>query len=174
MMDPAEYNLIVSSLGKEKTMLEWGSGTSTTYFSRFVGHIDSIEHDPTWANDVRDMLKEHHVTNVTLHEVPWNEPRPNGGLTEYGMFKDYINYVKKIKKKYDVVLIDGRARFWCAETVLPYLNDDAVVFIHDFFAYKPWMLHTTEWSNYVKLFDWYEEVDSVKHTEQTIIKLKKK
>lgn len=176
MMHPDEYSLIANALdgNKTKTMLEWGSGTSTTYFSQFAGYIDSIEHDQQWAIDVRAMLKEHNVDNVTLHEVPWNSPRPTGGPTQYHMFEDYVNYVDKINKKYDVVLIDGRARFWCAEKILPYLNDNAVVFIHDYFAYQPHMLHETEIEKYNMIPEWYEVVDGVRNTEQTIVKLKKK
>ena len=47
-------------------------------------------------------------------------------------FVTYINHVDLLGKKFDKVLIDGRARQWCAEKVLKYLKDDAVVFLHDF------------------------------------------
>ena len=174
MMDEREYTLIVESLDKTKTLLEWGSGTSTTYFSQYAGTVDSIEHNPEWASKVRGMLQAANTTNVALHEVLWNTPRPAGAVTERPMFEDYINYVDVINKKFDVVLIDGRARFWCAEKILPYLKKTSVVFIHDFWAYQDHMLHPTELVMYNKIFDLYTEIASVKDTEQTIIKLKKK
>lgn len=173
MMNKLEYQLIVDSLDKNKTMLEWGSGTSTTYFSQYAKYIDSIEHDPTWASQVRDSLSVYNIDNVTLHEVPWNSPRPNGGPTEYYQFENYINYIDTLNKKFDVVLIDGRARFWCAQKILPYLKKDSIVFIHDFWKYEDHMLHLTELEKYNQIFNWYEEIESVKYTEQTIIKLKK-
>ena len=173
-MHKLEYELIVESLDKTKQMLEWGSGTSTAYFSQYVQHIDSIEHDLEWINTTKKYLRDNNVVNATLHEVPWDSPRPARSLTEYYMFDSYINYVDKLNKKYDVVLIDGRARFWCAEKILPYLADHAVVFIHDYWAYRDHMMHPSEIEKYKQIFNWYTELASVKHTEQTIIKLKKK
>lgn len=174
MMHKDEYVLIQNSLDTTKTMLEWGSGTSTIYFSKFAKHIDSIEHDLSWYNKINNLIRKNNINNVSYHHISWNKPRPAGGVTTYDMFSDYINHVGTINKQYDVVLIDGRARFWCAKKILPYLKKDSVVFIHDFWAYQPHMLHESELIQYNQIFDWYDEIESIKNTEQTIIKLKKK
>ena len=174
MMHELEYNLIRKSLNRNKTLLEWGSGTGTLYFSQYAKEIDSIEHNREWFNKIQSNISLNNILNINYHFIPWNSPRPEGGPTEYEMFETYINYVDKINKKFDVVLIDGRARFWCVQKILPYLKKDSIVFIHDFWAYEPHMLHPTELKKYNQIFNWYEEIESIKTTSQTIIKLKAK
>ena len=68
-----------------------------------------------------------------------------------------------LKKKFDLVLIDGRARPQCAEKVIPYLSDDAVVFIHDF-----WKRPDYSW-----VLNLYDEVESIKNG-QSIVALRLK
>ena len=67
------------------------------------------------------------------------------------------------------ILIDGRARTDCAYKVLNYIDKGSIVFIHDFWPR----------SEYHKVFEWYDEVVSIKDTlqgdgGQTIVGLKKK
>ena len=69
---------------------------------------------------------------------------------------------------FDIVFIDGRARTDCAYKVLNYIDEDSIVFIHDFWP-RP---------EYHKVFDYYTEVVSIKDTQvgdggQTIVGLKK-
>ena len=83
---------------------------------------------------------------------------------------EYIDYVDKLGvKHFDIVFIDGRARTDCAYKVLNYIDDDSIVFIHDFWPRR----------EYHKVFDYYTEVVSIKDTQLgdggwTIVGLKKK
>ena len=52
--------------------------------------------------------------------------------TRYGTFKDYIEYPAKLGIKFDACLIDGRARPECAKFIYDFLNEGAIVFIHDY------------------------------------------
>lgn len=61
-MDEREIAIIDEILRKRKPLrcLEWGSGFSTVYFSRWLlsgASWLSIEHDEEWAGKVREMLK---------------------------------------------------------------------------------------------------------------------
>ena len=47
-MSPQEASLIESHLTPEDTMLEFGAGYSTMWFSQFVKEFYSIEHNETW------------------------------------------------------------------------------------------------------------------------------
>lgn len=48
------------------------------------------------------------------------------------VFRDYMALIGKAgPKRFDVVLIDGRARGECAIAALPYVDDKSVVIIHD-------------------------------------------
>ncbi len=152
-----ERNLVSKYLGYNKTMLEWGAGGSTLFFSKYVKKYISIEHDEGWYNEVKAKIGD----NVELHHVPNNLPRTIP--TDPVQFEDYINYVDVLNKKFDLVLVDGRARPQCAEKVIPYLTDDAVVFIHDFW----------ERPEYSWVLNLYDEIESVKKG-QTIVSLRKK
>jgi len=112
-------------------MLEWGSGGSTLYFCDMVREYHSIEHDLKWYETVADHTKE--KQNLQIYHIPSDLPRDRiFGPSKYEEFVTYINYVDTINKKFDKVLIDGRGRQWCAEKVINYLNQDAIVFMHDF------------------------------------------
>jgi len=159
-MGTTERELIEKYITPNTIMLEWGSGGSTSHFGKLVKELYSIEHDFNWYNKV----KKDKGDNVTLTYVPTNGIYNPTIPTKDEQFEDYINYVDRINKKYDLVFIDGRARVACSEKIIPYLNENAVVFIHDFWAREP--LRNGP-------FDWYEEIESVKEG-QSMVALKVK
>ena len=130
-MEEDEINFLSSFLNSNDTMLEWGCGGSTLYFSKIVKEYYSIEHTKDWYEKIKNYPKN--KENVFMHYVPSDVPRKlKFGPSQRHEFVTYINHVDLLGKKFDKVLIDGRARQWCAEKVLKYLKDDAVVFLHDF------------------------------------------
>lgn len=135
-MSPKEKNFILAFLKKEDVMLEWGSGGSTLELSKHVKKYYSIEHDKVWYEKIKNILVANN--NVSLHYVASDKPRsstdPNFSEqpSSYDEFATYINYGNKLGIKFNKVLIDGRARRWCAEEIIKHLCDDAIVFIHDF------------------------------------------
>ena len=155
-----EILLILKHLYYTDTMLEWGSGGSTAYFPHFVDKYYSIEHDEEWSMKVQEEM----FPNVEFHHVPWDAPRTKP--TQRSQFETYIHHVDNLGvDTFDKVLIDGRARGWCAEYVLKYLHKDSLVFIHDFWS-RP---------QYHAVFKWYDEVNSIKTPgTQTIVVLKPK
>ena len=66
----------------------------------------------------------------------------------------------KINKIFDTVLIDGRARQWVAESILPFIHKESKVFIHDF-------VHRPRYSRVHQFYDVIKTVD-------TMVMLKKK
>ena len=161
-MHEHEQKLILDCLTEDTTMLEWGSGGSTLYFSSFVEKYYSIEHDKDWYEKVSEQIKEYPFNDIVYKYIQPNKENPDGRQSEYDMFKDYIDAVDNFNTKFDVVLIDGRARRLCAKKVIPHLKPDSVVFIHDYVLRTPY--HVAE--------DYYELVDYIDYTEQTIGKLK--
>ena len=130
-MDDNEIEFLLSLLKPTDVMLEWGCGGSTLCFSKAVKEYYSIEHNEEWYKKISDHLKENE--NIFMYHIPTDIPRKlKFGPSSYHEFVTYINHVDFIDKKFDKVLIDGRARQWCAEKVKNYLNDDAIVFLHDF------------------------------------------
>lgn len=158
-----ERELIVSFLDRSHTMLEYGSGYSTLYFSQFVRSFYSIEHDAEWFHHVQKLIghsprsfasvRRHVLVRVEVGDRGWP-----GGTTEgnYRQFKDYILAVKELPvRSFDRVLIDGRARYNCLKEVHRYLHADSIVFVHGRFPYQ--FMQTVITVLYEKIFQTYGE-----------------
>ena len=172
MMDPLEVELINESLDLDKIMLEWGSGNSTLYFSNFVSELHTVEHSREWYELTSRRIKRCNINNVIYNYVPSDvqnipkqnkkEPGYEGMPPEY--FRTYIDTIEKYDKStFAAILVDGRCRLYCAIKALPYLKEGGCLYIHDFFHRK----------YYHKVFGFYNIVDAVPSTTQTIVKLEK-
>lgn len=158
-MDKKEIALIESFLTPETVMLEWGSGGSTHYFSKLVKKYFSIEHNQKWYKKTLIGLPE----NVVYRFIPANnivDPRQS----TYQDYKKYIDTAISFNMKFDVILIDGRARVACAMHAVALLNPGGVIFVHDFWKRTR--------ARYRCLLDHFTEIASIKDTVQTIIALR--
>jgi hypothetical protein len=161
MMSDIDINLLSSYLSPNDIMLEWGSGASTLFFSKFVSKYYSIEHDASWANTLHFHLPDNVVYNLVKPDLYLTEP-----WTKYDEIKSYVNYIDNLNVKlFNKVFIDGRGRGFCALKVLNYINEDSLVFIHDFW--------TRECRGYFEVFKYYDIIDYTTSKEGLII-LKKK
>ena len=164
-MDDKEKALITKHFSLEKNMLEWGSGGSTIEFSPYLKSYYSIEHNKDWSKMVNQEIINRNLDNVNYNFVKQNNPQnPDGRQSEYTQFKDYIDVVDTFNTKFDIVFIDGRARRLCAKKIIPYLNKDAVVIIHD------WVLRNV----YHCVTDYYDVLEYIDDTPQTIATFKLK
>lgn len=157
MMESTSVKLLCDFMSADKDVLEWGSGGSTNFFSQFVKHWDTVEHDAVWASKI----KQQALKGVDYHSVPinWKASTPRDG--NYDEFKKYVEFPKTLNKQWDVILIDGRARVACAESVLRnhLLKKDGIVVVHDWerdhafgHAHKDFAL------NYKNLLKYYDVV----------------
>jgi len=80
-------------------------------------------------------------------------------IKRYWQFRDYVDHIHKLGvKKFDVVLVDGRARGWCATNCLDYLDETGIVFIDDFNNRKEEYFGPTEQEDFFKMFEPVEEL----------------
>lgn len=149
-----EANKIEELLNLDMTVLEWGSGNSTLYFSKLVKKYCSVEHDKSWAQKVKKSAPK----NVDHRYVPNNLPRSFPFVKEEE-FVDYINEVENFDEVFDLVFIDGRARIFCAKKCLPHLSVDGIVLIHDW-----------DREPYHSVLEWYD----VQETVEKLVVLKPK
>lgn len=157
-MSREQIYTIKKYLKKHDIMLEWGSGGSTTYFSLFVKRYISIEHNKEWYN----LVKNHVSKKVEFHYIKCNLPPTIP--SKRCEFKDYIEKVNNLNiKQYDKVLIDGRARCFCAIEILPYLKKNSIVFVHDFYNR----------SRYKPILKYYDVIEEIK-TNKGLVVLKPK
>ena len=199
MMHPKEVELVKSYLKKDQVVLEWGCGGSTTNFPQLVKKYYSIEHNLDWFWKVQQELYDENIENVEMHLCDYPKGVPSAKEDFFDMYDDnliyasehlntnitslddcvypkeryawheYIDYIDKLGVDcFDVIFIDGRARTDCAYKALNYISEDSIVFIHDFWPRTA----------YHKVFEWYDEIDSIKETGHgrgsSIVALKKK
>lgn len=144
LMSSEERVFVEGYLSETTVALEWGCGNSTLWFGRRCRRWLSVEHDYAWAARVAKMLPPSH--SIHLLYSPPDEPvipvldDPAGYPDGYAeAFRSYIRApgdraVKKVcDGDFDVVLIDGRARLFCAEYAIGHPRmKKAVILIHDF------------------------------------------
>jgi GT2 family glycosyltransferase len=165
-MSKEEINLIEKYLKDTHIALEWGSGGSTAHFSKLVKEWNAIEHNKEWYQKVLKSKPK----NVNLYYVgpDYKMSKRHGVSSKWPMnenFRIYSNYPQELNKKFDIVLVDGRARKWCALEIIPHLKKDSIVFIHDF-----WMRADR---NYHDVFEYFDIVDKVTQG-QSLVALKLK
>eukprot|EP00192_Tetraselmis_astigmatica_P011542 CAMPEP_0117661920 /NCGR_PEP_ID=MMETSP0804-20121206/7789_1 /TAXON_ID=1074897 /ORGANISM="Tetraselmis astigmatica, Strain CCMP880" /LENGTH=352 /DNA_ID=CAMNT_0005468809 /DNA_START=73 /DNA_END=1130 /DNA_ORIENTATION=- len=166
LMSAAEQALVMDSLGSEKTMLEYGTGGSTKYYSRFVRHYYTIEHNQRFFEMMKPDLDA--LPNVVAHLEPVEKGYNGwtGGMNagNYEQFHNYVHAIDKLGvKHFDVVLVDGRARVACTVNALKYLHEDSVVLIHDFRG-------RSRGRRYNQVLHFYDKIDLA----DTIIRLRPK
>jgi hypothetical protein len=166
-MSDTEIAKIKKYLDPKYTFLEWGSGGSTIYFSKFVKQYISIEYDINWFNQINLYIKNEDINNIKYIYCPPDNDILLPIYTDRSEEKDFISYVNIVdtlsKNQYDIVLIDGRSRVNCANKILKYIHKQSIVFIHDFFN-RP---------KYFSVLDNYDLIDSVTDG-QSLAVLKKK
>ena len=155
-----EYRFIEKYLNTNDTLLEWGSGNGTIYFSNLVKNIISIEHDKNWVDNIKKTIKAYNIKNIKIHHIAAHSAEPIP--CRYEQFKDYIEFPKKNNLKFTKVLIDGRARKYCAKSIYDIIDNKTIVFIHDF--NRP---------DYQKTLKYYNIIDQITDG-QGIVALKKK
>lgn len=111
-------------------VLEWGSGSSTLWLADRAATVDSIEHDPDWAESMRPRLPAH----VTLHvvpPVPDTDPAvPSGKRGFAGLdFHDYVAAADDLPGTFDLVVVDGRAREACLARAADRLAPEGLVVV---------------------------------------------
>jgi hypothetical protein len=133
-MTPAEIGFLKSHLKPAVRVFEWGSGGSTVTFGRLVAQWIAIEHDHQWVTKIVDALvKAELAYKVTVRHVPPTIPGRygQGRPTTFKEMRDYVLAIHDYEK-FDVILVDGRARVPCAIQAIPHLSTRGKLLIHDY------------------------------------------
>lgn len=125
-------------------VLEWGSGGSTQTLlgsCPFIEEYVSVEHDQDWHDRVRSLVSD---PRLKLFHVPPDEPlripKPTRrqilawdqrAEVEPALLAAYVALPRTIRREYDFVLVDGRARNFCVQEGYRLLRPGGVVLVHD-------------------------------------------
>lgn len=126
-MDDWEVHLLtwIFKTLKPNSVLEWGSGFSTTYFPEVcpeIGNWYSMEHQPTWfqkAETLRKVKKLENRVIIILQE-------------------DKLEYVNFYQGNFDFILVDGANRCACITRSWDLITQNGIVCIHDANTDKYW------------------------------------
>merc|ERR1719221_2341524 len=117
-------------------VLEFGSGGSSLAWAPRVRTWRSVEHDAAWADQVRTFGSQLGYSNLLVYTIPpereWVgpdcEPSCDGNADS---FDAYIHFPAALTQKFDLVLVDGRARVDVALAVRSSLKQGGKVLVHD-------------------------------------------
>jgi predicted O-methyltransferase YrrM len=99
---------------------EWGSGRSTAWFARRVGHLTSVEHDQQWYGIVHEQLRARDINNVTYRLIPLSHPAEEPSVPVYSPLPPYIAAVDAEEDgALGLVVVDGHYRQACIAAALP-------------------------------------------------------
>lgn len=98
----------------DKQILEFGCGYSSLFWAQRAKRVTSIEDNLNWFDKWK---KEFNEPNL---DIRW---RDEGEIYEAAAFEDNI--------KYDVIVVDGKRRFQCAEAAVKTLNKGGMIILDD-------------------------------------------
>jgi hypothetical protein len=118
---------------KPKNILEFGSGYSTLYYPTLIKNKffwNAIEHDLKWSEIIIKVNKNPNVkvNIVKPNNSNWKKIDSDGKKED---FKDYISFPRTLDIKFDLIIIDGRARKYCLKENINLLTEKGVIIIHD-------------------------------------------
>jgi hypothetical protein len=117
-------------LRKTDVGFEWGSGRSTRWIARRIGHLVSVEHDSAWAAKVREWLRAESIHNVDYRLLPL-EDKESGDA-------EYVKAIDSVAdESLDFCLIDGVLRDYCAEKALAKIKLGGILVIDNINIYLP-------------------------------------
>lgn len=93
---------------KDKIVLEWGMGNSTLFFSKRCKTIDSIEHNVEWFNKIREKLSPNSFGHLVTED-------------------EYSKFPFTLKKKFDLIIVDGIKRKACLENAVDLVIDNGII-----------------------------------------------
>lgn len=116
-------SFISPRLNKKLNVFEYGSGSSTLYFSKLVERVISVEHAKFWYEKIKNNSPE----NVKLFYYPVSEEN------------SYVNCIHEQGVKFNIVLIDAVRRVECLTNCIKSLEDNGVIILDDSerVEYKP-------------------------------------
>jgi hypothetical protein len=107
-------DFIEKRLTKDLRVFEYGCGNSTTWFSKRVSEMISVEHDSLWAEKFSPQLLSEGNCKVIVRELS-------------------DGYVEEINNHglFDIVIIDGRLRLKCFRQSLSSLSPRGIIIWDD-------------------------------------------
>lgn len=155
-MSPVELGQVETlfALKQPRRVLEWGSGASTLYFPERYPCITrwlAIEHSAAWCDMVRQGARPKGNRVEVRYEPPNIPTALDQEESEPNVYLDYVRSPYRhdgapesaplvdARARWDMVLVDGRARSFCLGVGWSLLAHGGILVLHDAqrAAYRP-------------------------------------
>ncbi len=106
---------------------EYGSGASTAWLARRCRHVVSAEHDAGFLHAIAPVIARDNIELRLAEPEPSPSPLAVSGRKGFAHcdFSAYVNMIGDAR--YDLIVIDGRARVACLERALHQLAHGGVI-----------------------------------------------
>lgn len=113
-------------------MFEYGSGASTVWLAKRAHEVISVDHDAGWIEFSRPRLAElgnARVELVPADPQPVSDPLYHSGKSGYRgqSFKAYADAIDRWPGRFDLIVVDGRARAACLAKAVERLADGGMI-----------------------------------------------
>jgi hypothetical protein len=118
------------NLNKKSIGFEYGSGSSTFWFSKFTDSIYSIENSSNWYFEISKKIEENSIENIFyFHRDCKMLPIWDIDLENTKEYVEYSSSILDFDIKFDYILIDGVARSLCIQNSINKLNSGGYLII---------------------------------------------
>ena len=120
----------IAARSRPVRIFEYGSGASTVWLARRAAEVVSVEHDAGFAKIAAPMLALPNVELRVIEPVRANgTPRAGSGRSGYEDcdFSAYVDSIADGAARYDLIVIDGRARDACLRRAWDCLDPGGLV-----------------------------------------------
>jgi predicted O-methyltransferase YrrM len=129
---PGAVEFCRRALTGQMRALEFGSGRSTAWFARRVGHLTSVEHSPAWYEQVRARLARDELRNVDYWLVPLDHPAAQPEQDAYDPLPAYVSVLRGFaEESLDFIVVDGHYRTACIRNALDKLKPGGLLLVDD-------------------------------------------
>ena len=135
--------------GRKLRIFEWGSGSSTVYYPKFLRSIGrqfdwyAVDNCKEWFQRGQEKIANAGLTGQVqifcfdfpaFWQVPgysYDNPVPPQNYTSSANVTEYVDCPKQLTGRFDVIIVDGRFRRRCLEVAAELLAPQGIVILHD-------------------------------------------
>lgn len=154
-------NFLSENLKKNFIGFEFGSGSSSFWFSNLTIKLYSVESDPIWFKMMLDIASLNKIQNIEFSCVEAEMlPIWDVDIENSGNYKIYSDKIFQVDSQFDYILIDGVGRSLCIENSINKLKSGGFLIIDN--SERP-----AYWNAIEKIpVDWkrYEFINSIDTT----------
>lgn len=131
-MTPGTIAFCERHLKPSMRALEFGSGRSTHWFAKHVGHLTSVEHNRGWFDEVKGQIERAGLDNVDYRFVPLDHAESEPEPRDPAEFPAYVRVADEFAdRSLDLVIVDGHYRTLCVRRALPRIAPGGYLLVDD-------------------------------------------